>query len=402
MRRLLKTGFLSILLISSMLSMVSGQYLYLIENPITSEAWITTNQDVVFNSSLSGWILNSTNGEAPTYENFTTYSEQSGGSLTQTASRSTWTNFDRTAEGYCYNDSHPYATGSTYSAFFTLKMTAIESNSGGTILVYPFYITPHPYVGWGDQRDYRYANQDTYGLRVKADLSQSTKYDLTLIETDAGDQYSSGDISNLDVGTAYYVNFTKNGADIEVNVYSDADYSVFVGSQSLTMQTSKNALDCVNVPIAHGANAGARDSSGYVEDLTFDEPGGGYEANGLLITEDLLTNTTMSPAYVFCSKQTVPEGSTLTVSFSEDNSTFVRETELSTCDNCKTAIFLEDLNYSSLYVKYEFTSSGDTTPELEEIALAYQIDDPGGNANGWIYAGSIIPYIVGLATKKRL
>jgi len=399
--KLTRIGLSIILLTASMIGIISAQYLFLLENNVNSEAWINTNQDVVFNSSLGAWVLNSTDGEPPTYENFLSWEEQSGGYLTQTASRSTWTNWDRIDEGYLYNDSHP-SVGGDYTAFFDLRLISIESTSGGTNLMYPFFVCANSYVGYNSQRDYRFANEETYAVRVASDLSQGSKYYLTLVETENGAQYSSEHIVDLDVGTIYYLNFTKNGADIELRVYEDSEYSVLFGSLSHTMQTENNALDSVMVPIAHGASSGPRTSSGYVENLTFDEPGGGYALEGYLYSEDLLTNTTMGPAHTFYSGQTIPEGANLNVAFSEDNSSWIRETTLSTVTgNLKESIYLDDLNYTTLYIRYHFEGPGGVTPSLDSMSIAYRIDEPEGNAKGWIYLGGVVSFIIGLMILKR-
>lgn len=394
-------GLVSLMIMGLLAGVVSGQYLYLIENDLEGPAWVDSASNVVFNQSRGVWLFNETGGAPPSYENFTSYNTASGGSLSQTDLKSSWTDWDRTAEGTLYNESHS-EIGTDFKAFFEFKMSDIEANSGGTILLYPFVVSQQSGSLFPDFRDMRYSNKEAYGVQVRSDLGQGSDYKFYLVECNNGDQYVNGASVDLDVGSEYYLNFTKSGASIELKIFSDSTFSTLVDSLSLDLQANYGFND-LNVPLGQDAANGPRTSSGYVEKLTFDEPGGGYETEGFIITEDLLVNTTMGPVYDYCSSQSVPETSGLTVEFSQNKTTWVRITELSTTeDKLSEAIFIDDLNFSSVYVRYNFTGDGSETPEINKMSLSYRIDDPGEGSNGWIYLlASPVFMIIGLASRVK-
>lgn len=392
---------LTALMISMLLvAPVFGQYLYLLDNDCSTDKWVTQSPNCIFNQTQGVWQLNSTDGTPPDYVNFTAFSELTGGAFTQTETRSTWTNYDRTNEGDVYYADYPDAT-TPFTVYFKLVVTNIESNAGGTILIYPLIFS------LGGQPDYRHIianNYEAYGVRVAADLSQGDTFYLSNVWAENGDSSTEEVILDLDVETPYYIRVQKDGTSLNTTVYSDAGYSSYLGHYETTLPQSYPVEDTLNAPMAHDASSGSRVSSGYVEFMTFDAPTGGYALSGNLYTEDLLVNTTMSPAYIFCSSQIVPDNTGLTVEFSEDNSTWVRPTELSTTiGDLRESIYLADLNYSSLYVRYNFTSDGSATPAIDTMDIAYMIDEPEGNANGWIYTlcASPIALIVGIATKVK-
>lgn len=395
-----------IVLIALMISMllvapVFGQYLYLIQNDCSTDKWITQSSNCIFNQTQGVWQLNSTDGEPPEYVNFTTFNEAySAAKFDQTEDRSSWTGLERTDEGIVYNNNYA-EIADPMTVYFKLMISSVESNAGGTILVYPVIFAEGAYP---DYRHMQTNNYEAFGVRVSADLSQSSTYFLSNVWCQNGDNYGDTVLTDLDVGTAYWIRLQKDGTSFNTTVFSDSAFSSYLGHYESTLAEVYASEDCLCVPLAHDAASGDRESSGYVEFMTFDEPTGGFELSGQLYTEDLLVNTTMAPAYVFCSSQLVPDNTALTVEFSEDNSTWVRPITLSsTVGNLRESVYLADLNYSSLYVRYNFTSDGSATPAIDTMEIAYQIDEPEGNANGWIYTlcASPIALIVGIATKLK-
>lgn len=396
MRGSLKPGLILVILLFSMVSPAWAQYLYLIENNLANPIWVANQNNLFFNSTLEAWQLNKTDGAPPAYIDFTTFSELAGGYLSQIETRSTWANLDRTDEGNAYLDDY---LPNDYTVYFTLRLTDIESNTGGTVLVYPFIAAENPYTDWNALLS---GNYEAYGIRVNSPLSQSSSYTLTLIECQNGGAWGQSLGESLTVGTDYYIKLEKAGTSWSAWIYSDPTYSSLLDTETLDLQEAHLSENCLCVPLAQDASNGPRTSSGYVEYLTFDEPGGGYELEGIYYSEDLLINTTMGPAYLFGSDQIVPAGASLVVSFSEDNLTWVRPIILSsTLGDLRETVYLGDLNYSSLYVRYNFTGDGSATPELHYMSLAYRIADPGPGGNGWIYlVASPIMLALGLVVKS--
>lgn len=383
-----------------------GQYLYLIDNDVSTQAWIQVNQDVSHNATGDYWALTLQGGAPPTYENFTApgWVEVVGGKLSQTASRATWEDLLRTDEGQLDYSNRGTLDSLGGSAYFKLNVSEITTNYDGTTLMYPIlFVEGSNYPDWNHILA---GNYDSFGLRLRADNGQGVDYCLYIAETIDGDTFATGmaDLGAMTVGAEYWVNLTKSGDLITCSVYEDA-WITLVETWTHTLDGGAGNMNDLYVTVGHDASANPRSSSGYVEDLTFEEGGSGYPSPGYLYTEDLLGNTTMGPAYTFCTGQVVPTGATLSVAFSEDNSTWVRSTSLSTtAGNLRESIFLEDLNYTALYVRFTFTSEGQTTPELNHMDMAYMIEDPGEGANGWIYALCASPLMlaVGLVLKAGI
>lgn len=392
------------LLMAAPVALAYGQYLYLITNDCATPAWVQSSSAVVHNSTLEAWGLEALEGAAPIYEDFThtDWVEAYGaGLLSQTAARSIWTTYDRSDEIAFGRLNHPDATEGEFqgSMFHTLNITYVENTGGGTALISPLVWSNWIYP---DYVHIDAGNYEAYGYRVLSELSQISTFYLQLWELQNGDNFYSITLTGLEIGTAYYMNFTKAGTAVTLEVYTDSGFTSLYGELSLTLHADHANLDALTMPLGHDAN-GNRDSSGYVEDLTFGAPGGGYAAEGFLYTEELLVNTTMGPAYMFSTRQTVPEGSGLTVAFSEDNLTWVRSTTLETvAGDLHSCVYLGDLNYTALYARFNFTSDGSATPSLFSLDLAYEIEDPGEGGNGWIYALCASPVMIALGLILKL
>lgn len=395
MKGSLKPGLILVIISGLFIAPALGQYLYLLQNDCSSDKWIDSYPGSVYNSTLSGWTL--TGSAPPEYENFTTYTELVGGALTETATRATFTDWSIEEEGALYTSKTP---NSTFTAYWVFEITELQSSNPGTPAAQRL-------VSWSDgtQPDYyalRSGNYECFGVALQATVSQSDEYMFRLWETENGNAWISDLTTVLDVGTEYYLKFEKDSDYLNLTVYSDSNYSTYVDHTDHTMQSSNNNLPYFYALLGLDYSGTVRDLSGYVEYLTFEEPGG-YNTEGWLYSEDLLGNTTMGPAYVYASQQTIPAGSEVYVSFSSDNSTWVRETELdSVTGDLHNSVYLDDLNYTSLYVRYNLTSSGLTTPLITSMDISYQIEDPGEGANGWIYAlAAPITLLLGYAARHK-
>ena len=391
------------LLMAAPVALAFGQYLYLLENDIATSAWVQSSQGLAHNSTLEAWGLIPGEAPAPIYEDFTDPEwvvwYGNAGDISTTPDRMTWV-YSRDDELDHVRPNHPNTTGGVFegSMFFDMNVTYIENNSAGTVMVYP--------LAWCDfyRQDYRQidaGNYEAYGIRIGASNAQGSTVYMSLWEIEEGSNFNSGITPLMDVGTEYYFNFTKTGLDLYLGIYEDKEYTVLFDELTLTLQANHPNLDYLTMPLGHDAT-GARISGGYIEDLTFGAPIGGYELEGTLYTEELLVNTTMGPAYTFSTSQAVPEGMGLTVEFSEDNTTWVRSTGLDTVTgNLHTSVYLEDLNYTALYARFSFTGDGSGTPSLESMDLTYLIDDPGEGSNGWIYALCASPVMLALGLLLR-
>lgn len=390
--RSLKPGFILVILTFSMIGMAAGQYLYLIENDCTSSIWVDASPSCVFNSTH--WQLTGT-GSSPIYEDFTAYTE-SYFAFDDNPRYVFFDDWDISDEGILYKS---LTANSSFTAYWKFNLTDIQNNNPGSstgnrMICFANGVAP-------DYYGIRYGNYECFGVLWGSDVNQDSDYFVRMWETENGNAWITGVSTDLSVSTDYYMKLEKSGAALNLTVYSDAAYSVYVDHVTHTMQSNNNGLQFFYALLATDYT-NARSFDGYLADLTFEDPTGGYDPLGYIYTEDLLVNTTMGPAYVYCSGHEVPAGTGLKVSFSSDNSTWVRENTLSTvAGSLKHSVFLEDLNYTSLYARYELTSDGSDTPKVQSMALAYEIDDPGTGSNGWIYALlAPIAMLLGVAVKS--
>lgn len=394
----LKQLLIILSLLSLFIGTVNAEYLYSIENPVTDERWIESSPNCIFNQTLGVWQLNQSAGAIPEYVDLSAFSELSGTKFSQTETRNTFTNVLQTDEGAVYKTNYP-DLGGDFTVYFTVYVDTLTSSTlGGR--GYIFLVDIGGITDWTAIVN---GNYEAYGLRITTTSGITSYYGLSLAEVENGDVRTSSPSYQFQLDTPYYIKFTKTGDEIDFIAYTDAELTTDVEDDSLTMHAANNNLLCMNAFLAWDYSSGSGSITGYTEYYTFDEPGGGYELSGNLYTENLLINTTMGPAWVFCTSQTVPDGATLTVSFSEDNTTFVREKTLSTVgSNFMETVYLGDLNYSALYVRYNFTSDGSATPSVDEMNFAYEIETPEGNANGWIYlCASPIALIIGIGAKIK-
>jgi len=97
----------------------------------------------------------------------------------------------------------------------------------------------------------------------------------------------------------------------------------------------------------------------------------GYETDGYFITENYL-NYTDGNALVQLTNASIPSGTSLTVQFSNDNSTWVdHEGNVGSTSIGEGfySIDLRDLNYSAIYQIYNFTGQTSLTPRLYQSRL---------------------------------
>lgn len=394
-----KPTLIILILLFSSVGVASAQYLYLLENNCTTPKWVDSSPSCIFNSTH--WQLNATGSGPPAYFNFTDWASYAGADLTHQDLNVTWSTWDRTDEGRISKTaSDVFSSFTLYNLSFTLKVTYVQNNNPGSVtLLRALLIGEGPYPDWTHILT---GNYESYGLTVSATVNQGTTFKLALVETNNGAAYNDGGgTGNLNVGTEYYCILGRDGTNWELWVFSDSDRTTLIENISMTLQANYGDLGVAYALLGIDAGSGSRTSSGYIKDVYLGSGGPGYESEGWIYTEDLLVNTTMGPAYVFSSSHTVPAGSGLTVAFSQDNSTWIRETSLSTVAGAlHEAIYIDDLNYTTVYVRYNLTGNGAVTPLIQSMDLAYEIDDPGPGANGWIYLmAAPIGLLLGLAVK---
>jgi hypothetical protein len=137
---------------------------------------------------------------------------------------------------------------------------------------------------------------------------------------------------------------------------------------------------------------------------------GGFASDGYFMTEDYLNYTTGN-SLTLLTNASIPDSTTLTVQFSNDNSTWVdNEGNVGSTSLIAgfQAIDLRDLNYTDIYSMYNFTGLLASTPRLYQSRL---ITTLGGNATstttesedyaGLIIIGLIIGIVLGIGLGRQ-
>jgi len=112
---------------------------------------------------------------------------------------------------------------------------------------------------------------------------------------------------------------------------------------------------------------GTQDDYGYVNNTGLPFRSGGFAPNGYFITEDYLNYTTGN-SLALLTNTSIPEDTLLTVEFSNDNITWALN-DWEPMFGGLEAIDLRDLNYTDLYLRYNFTGTVLKTPRLYQSRL---------------------------------
>jgi len=382
-----KLGIAILTVIGLSLSVVYGRYLYLIENDVTSPKWVASYSGL--NLTDQGWALESFGGGPPEYVNFTEdYSNYNLNPATIDGYFVNWTDLDRMNKGTIWDQRSEL--GSIYQAHFNLNLEQLEAEGKSRNLCWVFMVCEIP----PDDNNYAFRQTkdngyEFYGIVLYGPLSQNSVFYYQVTEAMDGDTYSSDPSVNLNVGREYYFSVYKDGTNFTVSVFDDEDRTNKLDQLSITLHNDWN-FNYSWVLTAIGAYTDPRVSSGHIGYLTFDSPGG-YLTNGVLYTKDLLENTT-SPAWVHLCNASLPKATRVLVRFSPDNNTWTDPISIINELN-RTAIFLGDLNYTSLYVQYQLTGDGSETPILNYMGLSYPVEEP-GDGNGGTCEASYWPYLL--------
>lgn len=280
-----------------------------------------------------------------TYEDFNTYIESDiPNHLSHTQYKSSFTNLDRTDDGvFLYKDKTNQLQTFTY--YFDVYIDAIGSNS---VTYRACLITISDYLD--DEVGIRTGNHNAFGMLLSGTTS-TTIYYLCPFEITNSALYLGSQLQ-LNVDTEYYGKIIKSGTALTLEIYSDSGYTTQIGTDmDLTLHSNWN-LKYMMCPTSQGRSTSVT-TTGYVENLRTIITG--YAIEGYAYTKNLLENET-NIAFSSLVNSSIGTGCNLKVYFSDDNVTWVERLYLITTGIDYTK--LENLNYTSLYAKFEFTSNG--------------------------------------------
>lgn len=386
-----KSLVICFLLIALLIQPASAQDYNLTEsrNPFTSDRWFQGADRVILNDTLNAYTLNYTAGGS--FEDFTTYTE------IDTLNRITVIDANTArANGNLRDNSDTwlYKTQDIrgdFDHFFDLYVDSTDNvavSRRGVV----YSITNNTVLSWRDLWLNNYASTSIQVLSV----SDPTHFYLSLDYTKNGALTSNQTTSNgLNIDTWYYIEVTRVGTTYTLNVFSDSGRTALVETVSLTVAESYTYSK-----IKALQNAGYASTTANIDVYVkyYNLAPGGYESQGWLYFKDLLENTT-APGIYYTSNQTIPAGS-LSVAFSEDNSTWVYN---STLHPGIDIVYLEPGDLNPLYVRYRFDGNGITSPAL--LNASFMTLGSGSGPQGstvYVYGFGIVLFIIAFLLGGRL
>lgn len=335
-----------------------------VSNPITSDKWISANEGAIYNASNEAYSLNWTQGNG--YEDFTTYSESdSNGRLERYTDNVTFTNLqENDADTYTYD----LKTGELDDFFLQFKFEATTINNSPTLIRMNILTGAE---SPDDRAGMLSTNKDSFGIQLRS-INHDTEYWLMVVETNGGSEYNGPLGSNaMDEDTPYWITLNRTGTFLEVTVYTD-EYITMDSQFDMTLQTDYSNVDYLLVPQSIGGSSAVQ-TSGYIKDLAFgDVDAGGFSERGIIYSTNLLTNVTRYAEH-FIMNNSISTGEIIEVSFSRDNSTFERATNI-TCPG--GSVYLKDLNMNPLYIKFRLFRGNLTgsSPLINSYEVLYSAD----------------------------
>jgi len=258
---------------------------------------------------------------------------------------------------------------------------------------------------WGVSKDLDdYANiDDALGMRLisNGNAPEIWFFRLNVRESDVSTE--SDDSVNVNEDQWYYLTYNRTGDNLTSKIYSDQARTVLVDTLTVTLTNSSETYRYVHA-INTFNKAQADWISGRVANLDIGSTTSGYADSGYFYTADLLTGIDYVGQAVLLNT-TIPGGDTLTVEFSEDNSTWILN-DWEPIFGGYEAVDIRVLAYNTLYLRFNFTDGGaDSTPRLYQTKIYHGAPCPDGVAEADYtpyMALAIILLLFGLMIGQRL
>ena len=293
------------------------------------------------------------------YEDFTTWTESDSlNRLSETSTRVTWTDIDRPDDNIYLYDTK-IGELADFTALFQMKITSIQSSIATTRMCV-LMITDTLDDFWDNNLN----GYPQFGIQLRS-LSSTTQYYMGIIETTGGNTYSTGMVgNNINVGTLYYVNFTKRDNVVYFLLDDDSDFSSLIYDYNMSLQVDYN-LDYMMLPQSMHYPT-SMTCSGYAEYLDLGEIIGEYKEKGVLYTRDLLANTTEKSIMIGINGTAITN-TRIRLYTSSDNSTWILQIDNNGLGNL---FQYEEIlyEYSTLYARVNMTTTDNNiTPFLDEL-----------------------------------
>lgn len=227
----------------------------------------------------------------------------------------------------------------------------------------------------GDLQDQPIGTYDYINLGVRNNVDDDDKYRISFVIGKDGVQISPLQASALYAvsNDILYFRVNRTAGNVYVWWYSDSARTVLIESMSYLGGGMTDTF-----PYLYGVQA--VDAVGDVGDWCSGsiaylwEVGnytGGYEFDGYFTTEDYL-NYTQGQSLTLLTYASLPESTSLTAEFSQDNSTWLDNEGNVGGSNILAGFYALDLrllNYTDFFIRYNFTGLVDSTPRLYQSRL---------------------------------
>ena len=205
---------------------------------------------------------------------------------------------------------------------------------------------------------------------------------IYLYEMVAGNGLFNSAPYTINLDTWYYMRVTVSDVadSIILQVYSDLARTVLLTTLSIDLKKDYSLRYVFATSTDDSGSYPTATLTHKVANLSL--PSGGYFSEGYFITSDYLNYTTGN-SLTLLTNTSIPDGTTMTVQFSDDNSTWVLN-DWDPIFGGFEAIDLRILNYTDLYLMYNFTGNPALTPRLYQSRLV-TTNGTGGGVGAIVY-----------------
>lgn len=275
---------------------------------------------------------------------------------------------------YLYED-----YGANHFNSFTIRARFSFNGYTSNGLYYPFSVCNE--IG-----DYFNTSNGIF-IRVGHSNAPDTYYiRLQLRQAGVASGHTRWDTNDTDNSAYYYLSLEKNGTRVSLLIYQNPAYSTLLKNQTLTL-SGNHSYQYIHWGQTHDADLAGRGLNG---DTLFLDDGSGGATEGVFYSTDLL-NGVSSNCTTFLYNTTLSANSTISLEFSRDNSTFTALN--SPVFNGLGAVSLDTLNYSSLYVRGNFTRVTGGVCNLNDFTVIYE--EPGPSID-YRYGIAVVLFILGI------
>lgn len=253
--------------------------------------------------------------------------------------------------------------------------------------------------GFGNETDDWDSLSDAIGVRMRH-INTPNVYQISLLGREGGsttvtDTYDQPILSNAD----YWLNLAKIGTEVYLEIYSDSDRSILVDNLTISLSNS-DKYRYAYYGLTDDVDLSSRWLEGRCYNFSFRYSG---ITEGVFYSKDLLSGISNN-ARALLYESLIDSGNSITIEISEDNSTWIKRYE-ETLFNGSGAISLDNLEYSSLYVRCNFSRpTGIGYCDLLSLNPIWESDSGGGGpGTNWGIAIIllVLGFIVGLGILRK-